>query len=858
MERRENFFLQKQQCNCNVLTRPILPDIVASQGPSGDLHLTMASTSAASPVAPTEEKAHSPTRANTGLRKTEPYWYEFQTYAKQRWFGRELLEIFTTEFRDRTKEYYIWAIHKGICNVNGKHADARQTIQDGDQITNSVHRHEPPVTDEPIKILHRDDEKGILVIVKPGSIPVHAAGRYLRHTLTELLQSEHGIERLYTVNRLDRLTSGIMVCSTKKETASRIGSLFHAGLVNKAYVCRVRGKFPDGEVVCKEPILSIDRQSGVNIVHPKGKSCETIFVRLSYDAQDDSSVVFCRPITGRTHQIRVHVQWLGHPICNDPIYGHNVWSRVDTSRFSEVVPDQWKGVGGVTGNQEVDQVIQAIKSEKDDQEDWARWKDEVLFKDLNREAGLQDVYVPGPNGKSSKPSDELLRRALEKLDSGEEIPAKGLNRPRDIETAWQKRVREQSSDFCPECKVPLLPDPKPEELYIYLHAIKYWSDEWSYEDTLPWWAREDWRSVPQRGSGTATPLDQDPSSAVKEAQTLPKDLPFANSTGMDISAAVAEQSSSPGTPGISHEIAAKAAKLAEAPKLDNQARGVELESVMNIVDLPLQASPSDDCDAEAALTHLEAPVVFEVFRGFEDVAQRDILQHVRRGLGQDLDAAAVPVTSSSLHSAHIRIDSAQHAAVAVKSFLGADLCVAKSAYVLCTRADFPHQLYLDLKRERIEAGESRRARRREAELKKAIEHGKGKSLGTRKKDGKAVEKPRIATDTGSDDNSQLEPARAVVENPGSGDTTQKPAAEEPQIFPSETVFLDLIDKVWDASLEEREKALRSWIRIKAASLGQEELAPEQLSYRATVDRSTYAMPGLTSLSLERHVGNLVS
>ncbi len=64
--------------------------------------------------------------------------------------------------------------------------------------------------------------------MKPGSIPVHAAGRYLRHTLTDLLRTEHGIQMVYTTNRLDRLTSGIMVCSTKKETASRLGAQFAA------------------------------------------------------------------------------------------------------------------------------------------------------------------------------------------------------------------------------------------------------------------------------------------------------------------------------------------------------------------------------------------------------------------------------------------------------------------------------------------------------------------------------------------------------------------------------------------------------------------------------------------------------
>ncbi|EPQ31991.1 uncharacterized protein PFL1_00189 [Pseudozyma flocculosa PF-1] len=814
-----------------------------------------------------EDSGAAAAAGKTGLRKTPSYWYEFQTYAKLRWFGRELLEIFTTEFRDRTKEYYIWAIHKGICSVNGKRGDPRQIISDGDLICNNVHRHEPPVTDEPIRILHRDDDAGILVIVKPGSIPVHAAGRYYKHTLTELLKSEHGIPRIYTVNRLDRLTSGIMVCATKKETATRISAQFHSGFVNKAYVCRVRGKFPEGEVVCKEPILTIDRQSGVNIVHPKGKDCETIFVRLSYDAEDDSSVVFCRPITGRTHQIRVHIQYLGHPICNDPIYGHDVWQRVDTSQFSQVVPDQWKTVGGEIGLKEVEEVVHAIKSEKDGQEDWARWKDEVLFKDLNEKEGLADIYVPGPNGKSSKPSSEaLLRRALEKLNAGEEVPTKGFNRPQDIETAWQKRVREQSSDFCPECKIPLLPDPEPEELYIYLHAIKYWSDDWSFEDALPWWARDDWRSVPQRGLGSTT----------NGEKTLPKDLAAAQGpvTGPP-------PSSSTDAANFS-DIQAKAAALAAPKPLEAAVRGIEIGRATQLIDLPLssgrQATPpatSDTPDAIVLATRPQsfaASLVFEVFRGFEDFAQREILQQVHcqaaRWHSRDPATTGVASVGTSLQSAHVRLGDPEHASLALRAYLDGDLCVAKSAYLLAGSSDFPERLYEDLKRDRLAAGDSRRAQKKAAERRRDFGKDKKKKRGTRKKDGKVVEGPRVADDVDfreKDDAAKVAQAAAVepeehgddADAQSESDAGKEDARSESSTsWPSEQELLRLIDDTWNASLEARDKAFKTWLDVQLASMGQTSLRPEQLSYRASVDRSTYVLPSMTTQTLSNHVGIL--
>ncbi|SPO27042.1 related to DRAP deaminase RIB2 [Ustilago trichophora] len=789
------------------------------------------------------------TTLQDGLRKTQPYWYEFQTYSKLRWFGRELIEIMTTEFRDRTKEYYVWAIHKGICTVNGKKADIHQIIGDGDKICNSVHRHEPPVTDEPIKIIHRDDEEGILVIVKPGSIPVHAAGRYLRHTLTDLLKTEHGIEMVYTTNRLDRLTSGIMVCSTKKETASRLGAQFAAGQVSKAYVCRVRGQFPEGEIVCKEPILTIDRQSGVNIVHPKGKYCETIFVRLSYDAETDSSVVFCRPITGRTHQIRVHVQYLGHPICNDPIYGHDVWSKVDPSSFAEVIPDQWKKVGGEIGQKEVEMIVDAIKGDQDGQEDWARWKDEVLFKDMIAQEGLENVHVPGPNGRSSRPSDELLKRALAKLelDSGD-IPSKGLNRPADLETAWQKRVREQSSDFCPECKIPLLPDPKPEELYIYLHAIKYWTDEWSFEDALPWWAREDWKSI--------TPHTKDAQGA-----TLPEDLAaLAHKSEAQLSSNSAAISTL-----ITSEIEEKASRLAEPHKHTQQDLGVELTQVRQLVDYPPAAtSPSS---SKVVAENIDVPVVFQVFGGFEDFAQREILQQTLSRTPQ-LQPTSESGTLSSIHSGHVRVQDAQLASHALEAYFDAKLGIAKTAYLLTAQREFPRDLGKELKHDKYIGGASKRAKWRAKELRKALAKKEGKKMGTQKATPGLIAKPSILRD-GDNAVSTAEIAEAKAEEDATaltsnaGDTVAMSSAaseadadaDEGAPFPSEEKLLHLLDDIWESSLPQFTSALSSWTQIVESTTGIS-VTPSARTYRATVDRATYNLPSLNSQTMERYVGEL--
>lgn len=88
-------------------------------------------------------------------------------------------------------------------------------------------------------------------------------------------------------------------------------------------MCRVEGEFPEEEIVCSEAIEVVSYKIGVCKVSDKGKDCITKFKRLSYNGT--SSVVLCKPQTGRMHQIRVHLQYLGYPVVNDPLYNHVVF-----------------------------------------------------------------------------------------------------------------------------------------------------------------------------------------------------------------------------------------------------------------------------------------------------------------------------------------------------------------------------------------------------------------------------------------------------------------------------------------------------------------------------------------------------
>ncbi|KAH9174427.1 hypothetical protein EDB89DRAFT_2228197 [Lactarius sanguifluus] len=97
-------------------------------------------------MAPDAVPAPAPTPAppRPGLRKIAPYWYPYTTMTKGRWLDREVLEIVSTEFRDRSIEYYRYALESGVTTINGNIAKPGTIVRNGDRIENVVHRHEPP------------------------------------------------------------------------------------------------------------------------------------------------------------------------------------------------------------------------------------------------------------------------------------------------------------------------------------------------------------------------------------------------------------------------------------------------------------------------------------------------------------------------------------------------------------------------------------------------------------------------------------------------------------------------------------------------------------------------------------------
>lgn len=219
-------------------------------------------------------------------------------------------------------------IKKGNAKVNGKMEKPHYWVEEGDEIEIIPLEEEPILPkgeDIPLDVVYEDDS--LLVINKPTGLVVHPGSGNKEGTLVNALVHRYGtlagdVFRPGIVHRIDKDTSGLLVIAKTEEALLFLQSQLADHSMHREYMALVDGIILEDDGKIDAPIgrdLSKPTQNTVDV--KKGKEAITYFHVEKRFPNANATLISCRLLTGRTHQIRVHMDYIGHPVIGDLTYG---------------------------------------------------------------------------------------------------------------------------------------------------------------------------------------------------------------------------------------------------------------------------------------------------------------------------------------------------------------------------------------------------------------------------------------------------------------------------------------------------------------------------------------------------------
>ncbi len=220
-----------------------------------------------------------------------------------------------------SRSYVAKLIEEGRILVNGEHSRPGYRLRQSDKVAIDYDptEHEQ-IPDIDLPVIYED--KDIIVIDKPAGVISHARGKYWNEpSVASFVRQKTGQDgdRAGIVHRLDRVTSGVMICAKNVETLSFLQKQFSERKVKKTYMAIVAGHLKPEQAIIDMPIARNPLKPQTFRGDPAGKEARTQYLVVKSAGSHD--LVSLEPKTGRTHQIRVHLNETGHPIVGDHLYG---------------------------------------------------------------------------------------------------------------------------------------------------------------------------------------------------------------------------------------------------------------------------------------------------------------------------------------------------------------------------------------------------------------------------------------------------------------------------------------------------------------------------------------------------------
>lgn len=171
------------------------------------------------------------------------------------------------------------------------------------------------------------ENNGIVVYYKPRKLPTTPSKEQIKYNLRTYLENYYK-NSVHLPSRLDTSTQGLVIGSYIDATNEFVQKLFEHKKVQKYYMLKVDGIVSFDEYDCNFCIDKSDKHPVLRISSNEGKSARTIFTVVKRDFVENTTVLIARPITGRTHQIRVHISSLGYPIIGDNFYNGKIYKEL--------------------------------------------------------------------------------------------------------------------------------------------------------------------------------------------------------------------------------------------------------------------------------------------------------------------------------------------------------------------------------------------------------------------------------------------------------------------------------------------------------------------------------------------------
>lgn len=218
-------------------------------------------------------------------------------------------------------------IEEGLIEVDGKVEKPNYKLRGGEEVTLPdffVEQSDVKPEDIPIEILYEDEY--IIVVNKPSGMVVHPGNKNNEHTLvnalmhhTAKLSMENGITRPGIVHRIDKDTSGVLLVAKTDKVHNILADGFKNKTIKRVYIALLKGVFPNQSATIDAPIGRDKANRLKNTVTSENSKAAITHLKV-IKRYSKYTLVELRLETGRTHQIRVHMKYIGYPVYNDPVY----------------------------------------------------------------------------------------------------------------------------------------------------------------------------------------------------------------------------------------------------------------------------------------------------------------------------------------------------------------------------------------------------------------------------------------------------------------------------------------------------------------------------------------------------------